>query len=267
MHRHRRMGSAPLWCAVLLAGFWPGKEVRATNTVSGGIELQSFNWKEQFGDDLELEESGALFGLSLLGRKDYPSPLALHYRVLGYGGTVDYDGFLMSLDGGIAPYASETSYLGLAGDLDVSYHLASPGEWELRPFVGFGSAGWLRSLDNTEGYGYDEYWLSLAGRAGLRVDVEQNDRLRWHLMAALVAPFRNFEWVVDVPLAPDSTIELTPKNEIGYQLDAGFTYQRWTLSVYYEAMDFGQSDLDDSGLFFQPASERRVAGLRLGRVL
>jgi len=228
------------------------------------LVAQDLNWKEDLNDGTFLEESGILLGLSLDGSSSLASQLALHYRAQIYGGTVDYDGFIINLNGGKQPYKSDTTYYGLVGDLDASMNLSNNEQMQLRPFAGIGTRYWLRKLDDGGRFGYDEYWLTVYGRAGLRVHVISSPATAWHLMAAVILPFYNYEWAVNVPFTPDDSIELEPKEKTGYQVEGGVTHGRLAVAVFYEALDFGQSNPDKTGVFYQPASEMRLIGVRAG---
>jgi len=70
---------------------------------------------------------------------------------------------------------------------------------------------------------------------------------------------------VGVPLADGGDdIELEPEEKPGWQLEVGINHGAWHAAVFHTYMEFGQSDLDDTGQFFQPASTREVTGLRIG---
>lgn len=227
--------------------------------------VNDFTWEEKLPDGTSLEENGLLFGIHLQGKVDLPRAWESYLYGEFYAGTVDYDGFLIDLDGSIEPYQSETSYAGMSGVWDFGYNFSSVEEWGVLPFAGLGTHYWIRSLDDQEGYGYDEYWLTMYGRAGLRVNWRNSTGTELYALGAVLLPFYNYEWAVDVPLAPGTDdIELEPEEETGFQLEAGMNRGRLHVSVFYEAMEFGQSDLDDSGSFFQPESTRDVAGVRAG---
>jgi len=254
--------------SVLLASTpWTFAET-TTNKSSGqvnvGFIVEDFNWREELDNGISLEESGPLFGISLDGNAPLSpaSPWKLYFRAEIYAGSVDYDGFLISIDGDVEPYKSDTFYLGTVGDLDMSYDLLPSNSTELRPFAGLGSRYWLRSLDDDGGVGYDEYWLTMYARLGARVHYHKNESTEFYVVAALVAPFYNNEIAVDVPLA-DGDIELEPKEETGLYVEAGCNLRTLGIAVFYEQLNFGESDLDDSGNFFQPESEMELLGLRV----
>lgn len=234
--------------------------------VAVSLVLQDFTWTEELPNGLSLEENGALFGVRIETEIPHRSP-GWRSRLSGegYAGTVDYDGFLIGIDGSITPYESETTYLGVAGSWDVGYGLALSPELTTEPFVGLGTHYWLRSLDDDEGFGYDEFWLTMYGRAGLRFGWRPATDTEWFASAAVLLPFYNYEWAVDVPLASgDGDVELEPEEETGWQVEAGLNLGPWHAAVFHTYMDFGRSDLDDTGQFFQPASTREVTGLRAG---
>lgn len=234
--------------------------------VTASLTLQDFTWTEKLPSGLSLEETGGLIGLRLETDLPHRSPgWRSHLAGDVFAGTVDYDGFLIGIDGSITPYESETTYLGVAGSWDVGYRVALSPEFAVEPFLGLGAHYWLRSLDDDEGFGYDEYWLTLYGRAGIRFGWQTAPETELYAAAAALLPFYNYEWAVDVPLAQgDGDVELEPKEKTGWEIEAGLDHGSWHAAVFHSYMDFGRSDLDDTGQFFQPASTREVTGLRVG---
>ena len=233
-------------------------------TINVSLVLQDFNWQEDLTDGTSLEESGIIPGLAIDGHSALESDLALHYRAQLFAGTVDYDGYIISLDGTKEPYKSDTRYYGINGDFDASLNIADSQEMQVRPFGGIGSRFWLRELDYGGQFGYDEYWLTIYMRMGCRFQYIGHTGNRWYALAALKLPVYNYEWVFNIPFAPDEEVELKPKKKTGYQLEAGMSHGRLVIAVFYEALNFGKSDPDKTNTFFQPASEMRLAGIRAG---
>lgn len=262
------MRAAKLLLYVAVVALWAGvthanAEGKSDFAFSGMIN--DFTWEENLPNGTSLEESGLLFGIHLQGHIDLPQAWESYLYGEFYAGTVDYDGFLVDLDGSIEPYQSETTYAGIAGAWDAGYDVSASTYWTVLPFVGLGLHYWIRSLDDEEGYGYDEYWLTLYGRAGLRVAWQYSPETEVYALGAFLLPFYNYERAVNVPLSPgNDDIELEPEEEVGYQFEAGVNHGRLHASIFYEAMNFGQSDLDDTGSFFQPESTRDVVGGRVG---
>jgi hypothetical protein len=239
-------------------------DLRAEVTVS--LSIQDYTWTEELPNGLSLEENGGLFGVRIETELPHRTP-AWRSRLVGegYAGTVDYDGFLIGIDGSISPYESETTYLGVAGSWDIGYGRPLSPDVTAEPFAGIGTHYWLRSLDDEEGFGYDEFWLTMYGRLGLRIGWRTAADTELFAAAVLLLPFYNYEWAVDVPLAAgDGDVELEPEEETGWETEAGLNHGSWHAAVFHTSMDFGQSDLDDTGQFFQPASTREVTGLRIG---
>ena len=226
------------------------------------VLLQNFEWTEDVSP-LTLEESGTLAGFGIAGRTRFPGSLHLHFLGKFYAGSVDYDGFLQSVDGSITPYAAETDYSGSLGHLDLSLPLVSREAMEVRPLIGLGGHMWHRALDKSEGYGYDEYWLTVYGRAGVLIDYALDANTKLYGSVAALLTFLNDESAENVPLS-SGPIDLEPGEKSGLQAEAGLRFKRLSLAVFHEQFNFGASDLDDSGLFFQPASEMRVTGIRAG---
>lgn len=229
------------------------------------LQVSDFTWKEELPGGLSLEENGPLFGLQLHGHLPLSSQWTGYWQGEFFAGVVDYDGYLYDLDGRIYPYSAETTYAGVAGAWDVGYDIVAYSGTEIAPFLGLGAHYWLRSLDDDEGFGYDEYWLTLYGRAGLRAAWRVTPGTEVFASGAALLPFFNYEWAVDVPLSEsEDDIELEPKERAGYQFEAGINHDPLHVAVFHEYMEFGQSDVDDTGQFLQPESTREVTGLRVG---
>lgn len=235
---------------------------RATTEFDFHVTLQDFNWTEDV-TPLTLEESGPLYGLGFAGRSRFNSGLNLHFLGQYYGGDVDYDGFLQSIDGGITPYKATTWYQGSVGHLDLSLPLVNREQFAIRPVAGLGARAWLRALDDSEGYGYDEFWLTMHARLGGWMDYTHASGAKLYASVVALLTIYNDETVENVPLATE-TIYLEPGKKDGLRAEAGFQQGRLSIAVFHDRLDFGQSELDESGSFFQPASEMRITGLRLG---
>jgi hypothetical protein len=198
----------------------------------------------------------------------FGGPLSPRWFFEGHGkvfaGEVDYDGGLQDVLGGYRPYHAHTSYAGLEGEALFAYPLTGALA-PLRPFAGLGFLAWQRTLDSHGDFepgdhGYVENWLSLYAAAGLELRSG-----RWQARAALRAPFYHRETIDLSEQGGDSNLELKPGRAPGYALEGGYTRNRWRFVLSYNADDFKTSDVDSSGLFLQPESERRVWSLQVAR--
>lgn len=227
-----------------------------------GLQVDRYRWREFDGGDKLLEEEGAIPGLFLRHDAELAKSIGLHAAVFAYSGTVHYDGALITEDG-LIPFESRTRYTGVRADVDASYSLGS-GALRVRPFVGIGARYWLRELGRLMAYGYDEYWLLPYGRAGARLERPGGEKgFGWFASAAALFPFAVDETVKGVEEA-EGDIKVEPKEKVGYEAEVGIVSGRLAVSAYWQAQDFGQSDLDASGQFLQPKSKLMIFGLRAG---
>lgn len=245
----------------------PGVSVepsRSTAIITLSPVVQSFTWREYFDDGTSLKEDGYLFGLNADIMVDFSERVRFYVQSMIYGGSVDYDGYTVNIFGESRPYRSDTGYFGMQSDFDLGYDVFADAAIEVQPFLGIGIRDWVRSLDEDGRTGYDEHWWSIHGRAGIRLEHRGEQGRRWYLFAALIMPIDNEETAEDVPLARDDDIELEPEQRLGYQAEAGVLADRIQVALFYEELNFGKSDVDSTGGYYQPKSEKNVAGLKIG---
>jgi len=232
---------------------------------------ENFEWTEYFQGQELLEESGPIFGLG----GDLEFKIAGGVWIEGGGeifaGDVDYDGHIMTSDNKLIPYDSTTSYEGIKIEGDLAYQHTLPHSSYIKPYAGAGIRAWRRTLDTELSdryigrYGYEEDWATLYGILGIKVAMSLSaDRF---LFAAIEGHFP-FENEMSVDLSNQngpSDIDLDPGKENTWYAEAGFDASPFTVSVFYETLEFSQSPpADDHPRIFQPRSEAEVVGLKLG---
>ncbi len=185
-------------------------------------------------------------------------------RIEGFAGEVDYDGAVFNEEGDTRPYRSDTAYGGVGGETLLSFALFQSGGLTFYPEVGAGAQYWLRQLDVDGDAGYDEYWLTAYGVAGLRLEADAGNGSTLFLRGAILIPFYNDEEVENIGFDGVGNVSLEPETEIGYTAEAGIMMNSFTVSAFYEYLEFGESDLDDTGRFFQPDSETTRIGVKAG---
>lgn len=239
----------------------PPPTVATTNRLVWiGGAVDHFDWKEiSPNGSTFLTEDGWLVGLVGGAQAPLVPGWLVEGRAKFYTGLVDYDGSLQTLLGN-RDYKSKTTYVGFEGELLARRPL--PGRTiSLQPFAGAGLAAWQRELDtDTYGdigqYGYTETWSSLLALLG--TDFAAGP---WRARLALRLPLLNEESVeID-----HHDVELEPGRTPGYQVEVAYTRGPWHYTLGFTADDYERSDLDDSGRFLQPESERRLVSVQVGR--
>ncbi len=231
-----------------------------------GAGVEQFKWKEVSDGRTFVEEEGPLFSLGGGLRTPLSGGWAFAFQGRIYGGAVDYDGGLQNIFGGYTPYSSKTTYVGVQLDATVGYTVKGRAlNWQ--PFGGLGVNAWQRRLD-TDGdfevgqYGYIEDWTILYALLGTGLRSGS-----WYGHLALHLPILNDEKVDLSESDGPSGIDLEPGRSLGYEGEVGYEWTSWRLGLGYTYDDFKKSDLDSSGSFLQPASERGVISLQLSRRL
>jgi len=217
-----------------------------------------FQWEEK---GLYVRESGMIYGLGAQGGRRLFDRGWWNAEVNGFIGEVDYDGTRFNAE----PFRSKTFYLGVKAETDASYDLLPPGAARLEPFLGGGARWWKRRLDNTDEqlYGYDENWLSLYGRAGLRASWQATANWSFFAEVSALLPMYNHETVYLRTSQDSSNFSVNPGREWSPAVDLGADWKDYRWALYYEKLNFGASDVDESG-YYQPESTADIIGLKLG---
>lgn len=223
-----------------------------------------FQWEETIGGSTVVEEEGPLFAAGLLIRYPTSDLVDLDARIEVFGGVVDYDGAIFNLEGDVQPYSSESGYAGLAGDATLAFNFADNGSLaSLRPAVGLGFHRWVREIDRGGQFGYDEIWTTLYARGGLDW-VNRGEHGETYAQFFVILPLANDERVEGIGFEGVGDIDLEPETETGFSLVAGHRQGGWDVALTLDLLRFGESDLDPSGLFFQPESDWLRYGIRAG---
>jgi hypothetical protein len=230
-----------------------------TLTVSPFAEY--FQWKES---GLYVKESGMIYGVGVSGGFELLERTSLNAGLDLFAGEVNYDGTRFDS----RPFRSKTLYLGLKAETDVSANLLQPGSIRLEPFLGGGCRWWKRRLDNTDEklYGYDENWFSAYGYTGLRGAWQCTTNWSFSAEAAVILPVYNYETVYLKVSQDSSHLSLNPGRRVTPTVNVGAGWKDYRMVIYYERLEFGESDVDESGLY-QPESKADIVGVKLGVAL
>lgn len=235
---------------------------------------EQFEWAEYLDGSTLLEESGPLFGvggeLALL----VAEPWWVKARSEVFFGEVDYDGAIQNSDDGtIIPYDSTTEYAGVQAEGILTRRCQLNSDVYIAPVCGLGLKMWTRILDTEMTdkyigtYGYEENWFNLHAIIGGNGGIVLDDGVEMFATVEIIVPVYN-EILVDLTNVggPDD-VELEPEGKTGFYVETGVNSGSVTVSIFYEAINFGESPLDkDYNSVFQPKSEARIIGLKAGMV-
>lgn len=229
--------------------------------------VENFNWKEYLLGQEIVRDSGPLYGIG--ADLNISPPMMLMFEVNGefYFGNLDYDGFIQHAYG-LEPYRGKTQYLGIKGSGDVAMILDVTGHFYLKPYLGLGVNAWQRRLDNSgrRVYGYDESWLTLFPFAGLGAGLPINRKVEVFGKAELRLAAYNIEKVDLSNLGGPSGVYLSPGRQPSFYAETGVNVAFVSLSLFYETLRFGESDIDRATDMFQPESNADMYGVKLGAV-
>lgn len=230
-------------------------------------QVENFNWKEYlFGQEI-VRDSGPMYGVGADVTIAPPVMLMIEGNGEFYFGNLDYDGFIQNAYA-LEPYRSKTQYLGIKGSADVAVMLDITDHFYLKPYLGIGANAWQRRLDNTGSrvYGYDESWLTLFALAGMGAGVPINRTVELFGKAELRLAAYNIEKVDLSNIGGPSGIYLSPGRQPSFCAEAGVKVAFVSLSLFYETLRFGESDIDSASDVFQPESKADIYGVKLGAV-
>jgi hypothetical protein len=224
--------------------------------------LERFEWTETMHGARFVKEEGPLGGLGGRVQLDFDgAPFGLYGMGEVYAGEVDYDGFLQTADG-LIPAESETAYEGMMLEAGVVIDVRMTPSIVLQPFAGLGAHAWERDLQGVGGY--VETWSTVYAAFGAALRLATGPQGEVFGLGAWVPALHNEEEVDLRRVGGPSSVDLEPKEESGFRAEAGFRVRSFYVSLYYENMSFGESELDRSGRFLQPDSEAEMIGLRGG---
>lgn len=266
------MNTLRIMAGLALAGLAQAAAAQETNR-HWAVHLygyaEHFRWQETMDGAELLEESGPLLGAGgLLALRAAPR-LWIEAGGEVFAGQTEYDGTLQSRDGSV-PYDSETAYSGVEARGVLVLHRKVGEGLRLQPYAGGGLRVWERVLDtqwddrNIGTYGYTESWGVLYAALGVRSRLALGPRLELFGRAELDLPLYNRVTADLSNVGGPDDVEMEPGRRPAYALEGGLSRGRWSGSVFYATLDFGESPRDEEyGLALQPESEARRLGLKV----
>jgi hypothetical protein len=213
--------------------------------------LDTFHWNERSNGADFVNEYGPISTVGYVHRSGVE-----RYRFELFGGTVAYDGALLSWDGQPSePYHQSfgTNYLGGRTEYDL---LVEPTAWsKARLVLGVGTRFWMRDLLGS----YQEFWWTLYPYVGLETkDSNEPGPQFFGSVRAGITPL-TFQFCPD--FFGEASV-VYPRCGVTGQMELGVRFQKFSASAFLEAFTWGQSaDVDGSN---QPASRMLTIGGKLG---
>jgi hypothetical protein len=235
--------------------------------VGGGLE--DYQWKEYpAGYAGTPSESGMRSALFVNWTQDGDQGTKFAWRAKLYGGTVNYDTFVVSTG---APVSTKTDYSGAVSEGQLFYR-DDLGAYKLDYLSGLGLDAWRRRIQNYGGDQIEDYSI-LFLRAGLRLAKPRHEA-GFHGEWGIKLPVSTRENAHLDSLGYTSNPAISPKGqisgyaEVGYRINASFD-----LVGYYDSWRFAQSPdvianrpTDPPGSYwviYQPKSSMNALGAKL----
>ena len=219
-----------------------------------------FTWQEYNSGKSILKESGPLIAGGLLYGVITPSSATVRGKTELFGGNIDYDGQTQS---GTTVVETNVSYFGGRQEIDLGYRFNS-GDLRLEPFAGVGYRWWLRDLHSSAvASGYTEFWQTGYGRFGARGNFKTPSGIVVHAEGGMKYPFYNGN---SVDFTDVGVVTVQPGAMWSGFAEAGVTWRRLKISLFYEGFRFSQSSEVSVGTYnvLQPDSRSDIFGLSLG---
>lgn len=229
-------------------------------------KVENFTWEEFIDGNSLLKEDGPVFGIGALCNWIIFQKNTLRIKGEIFGGSVDYNGHSQSISGELSPLQSETDYKGFKVEEDFGYLLAISGKSYVEPFLGIGGKWWERSLNSgvdASGQsvrGYDEDWMSIYARFGVRAHMIYTNQMIFHTELGVKLPFKNENEIKYFG------VTLEPGNKASFFAEAGIELTHIKCSIFYDSMRFSKSDYVNLGEFVlnQPETEADIFGVTIG---
>lgn len=237
--------------------------------VGGGME--NFQWKEYPAGGSIPKESGVRSALFVNWMQEGSQGTLFAWRAKLYGGTVNYDTYLISTG---APVSTQTDYTGAVSEGQMVYR-DNLGTYKLDYLSGLGLDTWRRRIRNSGGDQIEDYSIWFL-RAGLRLAKSRNET-GFHGELGIKYPISTREnahltssYSLDGFLFT-SNPNLSPKGAVSGYAEFGYRINtRFDVLGYYDSWRFGRSDnvtaRDTAGSSFwiyQPKSNMDALGAKL----
>jgi hypothetical protein len=227
-----------------------------TIKIEAGAEY--YYWQEsEYGNKL-LDVTGPRYVLEFSDKRVWPDNWLVTAHAKVYYGQVDYHG---QTQGG-RPVNTFVDYYGGEFDFGGGKRWVSTKHDQNIDLVGrFGLEYWQRTLDGPGGYTED--WLPLFVKFG--VETGPIDNKGWTSALGVKMSVWTFEHV-DLSQYGLGSVDLNPKQRPAGYAEAGYQFNHFSLTAYFDSYWFGRSDKEENGIIiaWQPNSWTYSAGLKAG---
>jgi hypothetical protein len=218
-----------------------------------------FHWNERYEGQDFVNEYGTLITLGYMRRIGIE-----RFHIALFGSTMRYVGAGQFQDDYgnwyTEPLTSSTSYLGALGEYDLHFEPESFPNTSF--FLGIGTRFWIRDLKDgisdygNPVYGYQETWWTIYPYLGLEKKRSPGENWEFYYAGRIGCTAITYQY------ASWGYVPLYPKAGLTGQLELGLRGRTAFISLYTEAMAWGQSDVVEGAL--QPNSQMLTIGLKTG---
>lgn len=236
--------------------------------------LLHWKWTENEQGVKLVDESGGLPSVGFaVGIPLGASNLELRLAADVFAGDVEYDGYLVSPDGGRTPHSSRTEYIGAFGEALICAGLSQVSPAVVLVGAGLEASAWRRSLGKSFGgdmdqYGYDEYWSLLAVQGTAELGLPMSSNAEGRVSGSIILPVATDETVDLSNVGGPDEVKLEPDAQVGWRLKTSMRLEAFEVGIEYQRREFDRSPLTYVGdePVCQPESELETlylyAGLR-----
>lgn len=220
-----------------------------------------FSWKETINGKGFIKERGPI-GAAGIAYTGMPwKGIFLRPSLEVWGGSLDYQGYQVE---DWTPLKGDTIYVGTTTELRGGARFPLGENAAISPFMGLGHKFWVRTLSS-------EDWNTIYGKAGVRGEVGRLFAEAGAILPIYTRVHTNWkssgynDFVTEPESVPSAFAE------------AGAKFGKWSVSAFYERMEFGQSEMVPAvkstgkagavridSQAFQPDSAGEQIGLRVG---
>jgi hypothetical protein len=230
--------------------------------------LASYRWEEDVPPDPPQEMGPVvLLGGFVSGSPSASAPpLTLRGEIRMLAGRVNYDTSTIGVPS--TPVNTHSAYIGFTQEGSVGWRVDGTAI-RLEPFTGLAYRWWLRTVESSGSVsGYPELYRTVVWRLGARF--EQRNMSGWRMFGAVSAdPVVWAHEVIDLEDTTGDTLRVRNGKELGWTLELGLREARADVSLFWQAMRFGESNVVPCNIAptfacLQPRSDQDIIGLRVG---
>ena len=232
----------------------------AAAELAASLGLEYLRWEEDTTP--AVTETGPLLALGLGYTQEKESGLLFAYRGRAYIGDVVYDGAGLFTG---TPIHGTSRYTGMANEGQLRWRSQIERNYHVDAFLALGMDFWERKLTSIQSEDYRIGYLRLGGEMAV------NESEGWTAGAGVKYPFYTREDAHMTNIGFDRNPALKPGRDVSIFAHLGYRFtDKISVIAYYDGFRFKESQeeavshpVSGPGVFYQPASELSLLGVRL----